>query len=217
MNIKTIPPFLEKVKQLYEMLAARHGVMIVGRPFSGKSEAVKLLAATLTDQSKSDNSELPVRISVVNPKAVAPSQLFGCFDEVSRDWGDGVLSKVFRDFSRDLKNERKWIVLDGPVDVTWVESLNTVLDDNRKLCLISGEVLPMKDNMKIIIEAVDLKCASPATVSRCGVVYFDPDKMGYQFLVQTWMEVGELICRCSDAIMARSRAGVANARMPTLS
>eukprot|EP00918_Siedleckia_nematoides_P060995 GHVU01133142.1.p1 GENE.GHVU01133142.1~~GHVU01133142.1.p1 ORF type:complete len:112 (+),score=10.76 GHVU01133142.1:522-857(+) len=46
----------------------------------------------------------------------------------------------------------------------------------------------MKDNMKIIIEAVDLKCASPATVSRCGVVYFDPDKMGYQFLVQTWME-----------------------------
>ena len=85
----------------------------------------------------------------------------------------GVLSVVMRNVCADEKPDEKWLVLDGPVDTLWIESMNTVMDDNKMLTLISGERIALPPMVTLVFEVQDLAVASPATVSRAGMVFFD--------------------------------------------
>lgn len=126
-----------------------------------------------------DNNYERVKINTINPKSISIDQLYGGFDKISHDWSDGVLAKVIKDCATDKSGNRRWILLDGPVDAVWIENLNTVLDDNKKLCLSSGEIVKFTPKMTMMFEVEDLLEASPATVSRCGMVYLNPDKLGW--------------------------------------
>ena len=159
-------------------METRHTTMIVGPTGSGKTVVIKALAAALKE-----DTEIPTKIDTINPKMVTNLELYGVLDPDTRDWTDGLLSKIFKNANKprtpDMKPSRNWILYDGDVDALWVENMNSVMDDNRILTLPNGDRIRLQSFTKMLFEVFDLQYASPATISRCGMVYVDPKNLGY--------------------------------------
>lgn len=93
----------------------------------------------------------------------------------SKEWKDGLFSNKLRALSELQDTNPKWIILDGDLDAFWIESMNSVMDDNKILTLANNERIPLKPHMRCIFEIRDLRFASPATVSRAGILYISDD------------------------------------------
>eukprot|EP00951_Prasinocladus_malaysianus_P012390 scaffold92320_cov31-Prasinocladus_malaysianus.AAC.1 len=119
-NLQPLPSFFEKCIQLYEMVVVRHGLMLVGFSFGMKTSAVRVLADALSAMCRDGHGEFNTRHVSINPKSITMGQLYGEDDPVSKEWTDGVLAVKFRNFARDTSPDRKWLILDGPVDAIWI-------------------------------------------------------------------------------------------------
>jgi dynein heavy chain 1 len=161
--------WLEKAIQLFKILETQQGVMLVGRSGSGKSSLWKSLSEALTGQFE-------ITTYVIDPKVMSKSELFGFLDPITREWVDGLLTSIIRRVIEDLRGEAShptWIIFDGDVDPVWVESLNSVLDDNKALTLPNGERLKIPSSVRFLFEVDNLEHATPATVSRCGMIWVE--------------------------------------------
>ena len=190
-QLQADPGLISKVVQFQQLLDVRHSVMLIGCAGCGKTTIWKTLQGCLNEQSK-ENKKVAVA-EVVNPKAVTSDELYG-FMTLGKDWKDGVLSIIMRGMSknyRDLGFHRyqssKWVVLDGDIDAVWIESMNTVMDDNKVLTLVSNERIPLSDSMRMVFEINSLKNATPATVSRAGILYINESDIGWRPFVESWV------------------------------
>jgi dynein heavy chain len=174
--------FVLKVVQLEELLEVRHSVFIIGLAATGKSCVLKALFDVYRLQGQK-----PVWCDL-NPKACTNHELYGYINMATRDWVDGLFSSLMRDMSNIDNDHNKWLVFDGDIDTMWVESLNTVMDDNKILTLASNERIPLNPTMRMLFEIANLSYASPATVSRAGILFVNPTDLGWNPCVQTWID-----------------------------
>ncbi|XP_059763861.1 dynein axonemal heavy chain 17 isoform X1 [Balaenoptera ricei] len=174
--------FVLKVVQLEELLQVRHSVFVIGNAGSGKSQVLKSLNKTYQNLQRK-----PVAVDL-DPKAVTCDELFGIINPVTREWKDGLFSTIMRDLANIPHDGPKWIVLDGDIDPMWIESLNTVMDDNKVLTLASNERIPLNRTMRLVFEISHLRTATPATVSRAGILYINPADLGWNPVVSSWIE-----------------------------
>lgn len=159
--------------QLEELLEVRHSVFIVGNAGTGKTQVWKTLFRTYMNIKRK-----PV-YNDLNPKAVTNDELFGIINPATREWKDGLLSVLMREQANLTGDNPKWIILDGDIDPMWIESLNTVMDDNKVLTLASNERIALTTAMRLLFEISNLKTATPATVSRAGILYINPQDLGW--------------------------------------
>lgn len=183
-----LPPGLNHLNELsialYRQLETRSGVLLLGKTRSGKTTTWNQLKSALNE----GHDQTCIESICLNPRSCHPSELFGsqAFSQESK-WQDGLLTSAIRKATKMLQEinslAQVWLIFDGPVDPDWVEALNSVLDDNQVLTLSSGERISFKltdaqsklgaKSIKIIIETDSVQFASPATISRLGLVYHE--------------------------------------------
>ena len=179
-NLKLVPNQLGKVLQLNEALSQRMGVVLVGPSQCGKSTLCEMLYKSLQSLGRE------IEIHVVNPKACDRQQLLGYMDHDTREWYDGILTRAARQSVANGPETTTWIICDGDIDPEWIESLNSVLDDNHLMSLPNGERIQFGSNVNFIFETHDLSFASPATISRMGMIYLAQQDIQLDSLIHSW-------------------------------
>jgi dynein heavy chain len=171
-NLQAEQEFIKKCIDFDDILQVRHSCFLIGVPGTAKSSVWKNLNDTLNHRG------WDTKWDIVDPKSVTSDELYGCMNTKTKEWKDGVMSVIMRDQNKSqgkykTTDKYKWVILDGDVDPEWIESLNTVMDDNKVLTLVSQERIPLTPEMRLVLEVSGLRNATPATVSRGGVLYIN--------------------------------------------
>jgi dynein heavy chain 1 len=162
--------WIEKAMQLYRFQQIHHGIMLVGNSGTGKTSSCRALLDALQKMEGVESA-----CHLLDAKVMSKEALYGALDPTTREWTDGIFTGILRKIVENLRGEdkkRHWIVFNGDVDPEWVENLNSVLDDNKILTLPNGERIAVPPNVRIIFEVENLQYATPATVTRCGMIWF---------------------------------------------
>ena len=190
------PYLVNQIILIQNYLKIKHGIMLVGESLSGKTTAIKILQSLCKRLAKKDPKEFTdVHITTIYPKSIELDDLYG--KQIVSGSGEltfieGLLPYHIKDLCNMVKDEKsrlvKWLCLDGPVDTLWIESMNTLLDETKMLSLPSGYRINIKQDVKILFETENLVQATPATVSRVGLIFFEADKLSWFPIARNWLD-----------------------------
>ena len=160
--------------------------MIVGNTGTGKTTIMEVLTEAMSEIDP-NNKDAKWKIHRLNPKAVENEYLF--IQKIEDTYILGVFTMIWKkcnEASSSYSKQNNWIVCDGPIDSIWIENLNTVLDDNKILTLSNNERISMIDSCRLVMECENVKNASLATVSRCGMIYITERDITYKPYIKSW-------------------------------
>ncbi|KAL0234330.1 hypothetical protein PCE1_001366 [Barthelona sp. PCE] len=154
----------DTVKQLSDfqhLVTLSTGVILLGETCSGKSSLIKIY------ESLQQFRNIPTIVHHIPVKTLTKHQLYGELNEITVEWVDGLFTSILREVNDTNDFDTVHLcVFDGGIDPIWVESLNSVLDDNKTLTLPTGEHLRVPPNFTLVFEVNSLEHATLATVSR---------------------------------------------------
>lgn len=184
-GLNTSLEWISKALHLLQLQKSHHGLMLVGDAGSGKTVTRKVVLEALSKVDGVDHMSF-----TLDCKVLSKDEIYGSLDIITRDWTDGLFTSLLRKIKTNLRGElhkRIWIVFDGDIDPEWAENLNSVLDDNKLLTLPNGERIELPSNVKLIFEVDSLKYTTLATISRCGMVWFDSSLVSVEALFATFL------------------------------
>uniref|UniRef100_A0A8D8RBM8 Dynein heavy chain 2, axonemal n=1 Tax=Cacopsylla melanoneura TaxID=428564 RepID=A0A8D8RBM8_9HEMI len=185
MNLEVTDKLIEKVIQLKDMKQLNHCIILVGPPMTGKTAVWSILQQVVC-------KEHFVQVYIVNPKETSHN-IFGEFK--GNQWHDGILTYFLRkiigteergeQWNTEERGEQ-WIVLDGPADITWTESLNSVMEKSRLLTLPNSETITLPEQGQLLIETENLDRITPSSICRCGILCHDVGDCAWQSYMYIW-------------------------------
>ena len=184
-KLDTRKEWIKKIIQTYETSVVRHGFMIVGVTGTGKTTIMETLTQAM---EKEDVEKNKWKIHRMNPKALEQNFLY--IEKKGDIFVLGTFTMLWKrcnDAGSNDSSYNNWLVCDGPIDAIWIENLNTVLDDNKILTLSNNDRINMLEGCRLVFETENLKNASLATVSRCGMIYITEQDITYQPYINSWI------------------------------
>ncbi len=184
--------FCAKTREICESLDAGYGLVIVGDASVGKSAAINTAKLALDAERRYENiiassgEDSPCTTLVrIFSGSMSVDQLLGERGDDKRKWVDGVITEALRSFG--TAKHDNWLVLDGSVNVSVMESLSGFLDCRRQLSLNSGERISLPDRSKIIFEVDSVVDISPSTIGACRVVHYGTTSEGWLSRLNSWI------------------------------
>ncbi|XP_070566099.1 dynein heavy chain domain-containing protein 1-like isoform X2 [Ptychodera flava] len=187
-------------------------VMDKVRQISRVISAISLHWYDVVNQHTEDITYPRVDVSMVYPGVLSMDELFGSYKDTGM-WKEGIVPKLLHEANAQTiaahamiqqhhekvaqghnttnvppSVVRKWIIMDGQLSNCWVDNMNTLLDEQKKMCVNSGEQIDLMDSTSVLFETCNISGTSPALLGRCAVVYCSSDVVQWKMLFESWLQ-----------------------------